>query len=221
MSLLALGLIALDLLISDSAKAALAYVTIAGLAGTAVLVVLISRTPGVSFYDTLTVDPLSTLFQLLVLGAAAVVTLSSVDYLRRRSQYQGEFYALLVFATLGAVFLAGGNELITIYVAIELTSISQYVMAAFLKGDNKSSEAGIKYLLLGALSSAVLLYGIALLFGATGTTTLPGIRDALAGAPISSVALLGVAFLIAGFGFKMAVVPFQLWIPDVYEGAPT
>jgi NADH-quinone oxidoreductase subunit N len=221
MAILALGLIVTDLVISDKAKAALAYVTIAGLAVAAVLVVFVSSTPGVSFSSTLSVDPLSTLFQLVILAAAAVVVLSSVDYMRRRSRYQGEFYALLTFATLGAMFLAGSNELITIYVAIELTSISQYVLAGFLKGDNKSSEAGIKYLLLGALSSAVLLYGIALLFGATGTTTLPGIRDALTGGPISSVALLGIAFLIAGFGFKMAVVPFQLWVPDVYEGAPT
>ena len=221
MAVLALGLIVADLVVGDKATTALAYLTIAGLAVAAVLVLLISRTPGRSFSDTLNVDPLSTLFQLVVLAAAAVVVLSSIDYLRRRSPYQGEFYTLLVFATLGAMFLAAGNELITIYVAIELTSISQYVMVAFLKGNNRSSEAGLKYLLLGALSSAVLLYGIALLFGATGTTTLPGIRDALASGPISPVALLGVAFLIAGFGFKMAVVPFQLWIPDVYEGAPT
>ena len=103
-----------------------------------------------------------------------MVILSSVDYMRRRTKYQGEFYALIIFATLGAMFLAGSNELITIYVAIELTSISQYILAGFLKGDHRSSEAGLKYLLLGALSSAVLLYGIALLFGATGTTTLPG-----------------------------------------------
>jgi NADH-quinone oxidoreductase subunit N len=221
MAILALVLVVVDLFTSDKAKTALAYLAVVGLAVPAVLVVLVSRSPGVSFSDTFAVDPLSTLFQLIVLAAAAIVILSSVDFMRRRSQYQGEFYALIIFATLGAMFLASSNELVTIYVAIELTSISQYILAGFLKGDQKSSEAGIKYLLLGALSSAVLLYGIALLFGATGTTTLPGIHDALTAGGPSPVAMLGVAFLIAGFGFKMAVVPFQLWVPDVYQGAPT
>ena len=221
MSIWVVALVVLDLFLSDKSKSALAYVTIAGLAVTAILVGIVAGGPGTSFSGTLVVDPLSTVFQFIVLAAAAIVVLSSVDFMRRRTKYPGEFYALIVFATLGAMFLAGSNELITIYVAIELTSISQYILAGFLKGDHRSSEAGLKYLLLGALSSAVLLYGIALLFGATGTTSLPEIRQALAADPHGPVALLGVAFLIAGFGFKMAVVPFQLWVPDVYQGAPT
>lgn len=221
MGMLALVLVVADLLTSDKQKTWLAYVAVVGLVVTAGLVLVISRTPGVSFTDSLAVDPLSTLFQLIVLASAAIVILSSIDYLRRRSRYQGEFYALIVFATLGAMFLAGGNELITLYVAIELTSIAQYVLAGFIKGDPRSGEAGIKYLLLGALSSAVLLYGITMLYGATGTTTLPGIRQSLSTGAPSPVALLGVALLIAGFGFKIAVVPFQMWVPDVYQGAPT
>jgi NADH-quinone oxidoreductase subunit N len=221
MAILALTLVVVDLFISDKAKPGLAYLAIAGLVIAGIRVVLLGGSAATSFSNTLVADPLSEVFQLLVLGAAAIVILSSVDYMRRRTRYLGEFYALIVFATLGAMFLAASNELITIYVAIELTSISQYVLAGFLKGDHRSSEAGMKYLLLGALSSAVLLYGIALLYGATGSTTLPEIRQVLAGNPYGPVGLLGVAFLIAGFGFKMAVVPFQLWIPDVYQGAPT
>jgi NADH-quinone oxidoreductase subunit N len=221
LAVLAVVLLVADLLTSDKAKSWLAYLAVAGLVVSAALVLIVGQTPGVSFAGTLAVDALSTVFQLIALAAAAIVILSSIDYLRRRSRYQGEFYALVLFATLGAMFLASGNELITLYVAIELTSISQYVLAGFLKGEQRSSEAGLKYLLLGALSSAVLLYGIALLYGATGTTFLRDVAKALSIGQPSPMALLGVALLIAGFGFKMAVVPFQMWVPDVYQGAPT
>jgi NADH-quinone oxidoreductase subunit N len=221
MAILALVLVIADLLTSDKEKSWIAYLGVVGLIVPAALLVVVGRTPGISFADTLAVDPLSLLFQWIFLMSAAVVLLSSVDYVRRRSRYQGEFYALVIFATLGAMFMAAGNELITLYVALELTSITQYVLAGYLKGDAQSSEAGMKYLLLGALSSAVVLYGIALIYGATGTTTLPGIKAALSvGAP-TPVALLGLVFLIAGFGFKIAVVPFQMYLPDVYQGAPT
>ena len=144
MGALALLLVVADLLTSDKNKTWLAYLAVLGLIVPAALVVTISRAPAVSFSDSLAVDALSTLFQLIVIASAAVVILSSIDYMRRRSRYQGEFYALVIFAALGAMFLASGNELITLYVAIELTSISQYVLAGFLKGEQQSSEAGLK-----------------------------------------------------------------------------
>lgn len=217
---LALILVVADLLTSDKGKSFLPYLAVAGLIIPAIFVALIARSPESSFAGTLVVDPLATVFQWIFLVSASLVILSSIDYVRRRTPYPGEFYALLLFATLGAMFLASGNELITLYVALELTSVSQYILAGFLKGDRASSEAGIKYLLLGAISSAVLLYGIALIYGATGTTGLPGIRDALGGGT-SLVARVGMVFLLAGFGFKVAIVPFQFWVPDVYQGAPT
>lgn len=218
---LGLVLVVADLLTSDKSKVWLAYLAVVGLIVPAAGVWLASRAPGASFFGTLVVDPLATVFQGIFLVSLALVILASIDYVHRRTRYPGEFYALLLFATLGAMFLASGNELITLYVALELTSISQYILAGFLKGDSASSEAGIKYLLLGALSSAVLLYGIVLIYGATGTTGLPGIRDALASETTSPIALAGMVFLLAGFGFKVAMVPFQLWVPDVYQGAPT
>src|SRR5579883_401842 len=220
MAALAIVLVVLDLVVSDKAKSRLGYVAVLGLAITAALVAVVGRTPGQSFFGTVTVDPLSVLFQYVFLLSAALVILSSIDYTRRRSRYQGEFYALIIFATLGAMFLASSTELITLYIALELMSISQFILTGFLKNDAASSEAGMKYLLLGALSSAVLLYGLALLYGATGVTTLTGIRDALASGP-SQLALMGVGLLIAGFGFKLVVVPFQMYVPDVYQGAPT
>jgi NADH-quinone oxidoreductase subunit N len=221
MAILAIVLVCLDLVVSDKAKSRLGYVAVLGLGITAVLVAMVGQTPGQSFFGTVSVDPLSVLFQYIFLLSAALVILSSIDYIRRRTRYQGEFYALIVFATLGAMFLASSTELITLYVALELMSISQFILAGFLKDNAESSEAGVKYLLLGALSSAVLLYGLALLYGSTGVTTLSGIRDALSGGQPSQVALLGLALLVAGFGFKMVVVPFQMYVPDVYQGAPT
>lgn len=221
LAILAIVLIGLDLIVSDKAKARLAFVAIVGLGVTAGLVAVVGTRPVESFFGTLRVDALSVFFQEIFLFSAALVILSSIDYLRRRSRYQGEFYVLIVFATLGATFLASSVELVTLYVALELMSISQFILAGFLKNDRASSEAGLKYLLLGALSSAVLLYGLALLYGATGVTTLAGIRAAFAGGAVSPLAALGMALLIAGFGFKLVVVPFQMYVPDVYQGAPT
>lgn len=221
LAVLALAIVAADLLVSDKSKSVLGYLAAIGLVIPAILVAVVGRTPGVSFSQTLVVDPLSTFFQFIFLFTAALVLLSSVDYIHRRSRYPGEFFATVLFATLGAMFLASGNELITLYVALELMSISQYILAGFIKGDKESAEAGMKYLLLGALSSAVLLYGIALIYAATGTTTLAGIRAGLTAGPPSALAIVGMVLIVAGFGFKVSAVPFQMWVPDVYQGAPT
>jgi NADH-quinone oxidoreductase subunit N len=221
MAVLAVGLICLDLLVSDKARHWLGYVAVIGqliAAGTAVMV---GRERATSFFGTFALDPLATLVQVVLLLTAALVTLSAIDYMRRRTRYQGEFYALIVFATLGAMFLVSANELITLYVALELTSICQIILAGFLKDDARSAEAGLKYLLVGALSSAVLLYGLAIVYGATGVTGLVDIGRALASGSAPRIAFVGIALLVAGFGFKMVVVPFQMYVPDVYEGAPT
>ena len=221
MAILALVLVVADLFTSDKAKTWLGYLAVIGLIIPAILVTIVGQTPGQSFFGTFTVDPLSVVFQWLLLLCAALVMLSSIDYIRRRTRYQGEYYALVVFATLGAMLLVSSTEFITLFIALELMSICQYILAGFIKGNHESSEAGLKYLLLGAVSSAVLLYGMALVYGATGTTTLVGIRDALSNGSPPAIAMLGLALLVAGFGFKVAIVPFQMWIPDVYQGAPT
>ncbi len=221
MAVLALVLVVADLFTSDKAKSWLGYLAVIGLIIPTILVAVVGQTPGQSFFGTLTVDPLSVVFQWLLLLSAALVILPSIDYMRRRSRYQGEYYALIIFATLGGMLLVSSTELITLFVSLELMSICLYIMAGFIKGDHHSSEAGMKYLLLGAVSSAVLLYGLALLYGTTGTTTLVGIHDALAKSSPPAIGMLGLALLIAGFGFKIAIVPFQMWIPDVYQGAPT
>ncbi|GAI13609.1 unnamed protein product, partial [marine sediment metagenome] len=177
------------------------------------------------FNNMLAVDNFALFFKLLFLAIAALVILASVDYVSKFARFQGEYYALVLLSTLGMMLMAATAELIAIYVALELTSISLYILAGFLK-DPKSTEASLKYLLLGAVASAVLLYGMALVFGFTGETHLGEIARTIQAMPpqallASPALILGIVLLVAGFGFKIAAVPFHMWVPDVYEGAPT
>ena len=177
------------------------------------------------FNNMLAVDNFALFFKFVFLGVSFLIILASADYVSKLARFQGEYYALILLATLGMMLMAATTELISVYVALELTSISLYALVGFLK-DKKSTEASLKYLLLGAVSSGVLLYGMALVFGFTGKTQLGEIAQVIqAMSPqalsASPAILLGIVMLIAGFGFKIAAVPFQMWVPDVYEGAPT
>jgi NADH-quinone oxidoreductase subunit N len=177
------------------------------------------------FNNMLAVDNFALFFKLLFLVIAALVILASVDYVKKFSRFQGEYYALVLLSALGMMLMAATAELISIYIALELVSISLYALSGFLK-DPKSTEASLKYLLLGAVASAVLLFGMALVFGFTGKTQLGEIAGVIQGLSLSGVLaspglVLGIVLMIAGFGFKIAAVPFHMWVPDVYEGAPT
>ncbi len=176
---------------------------------------------------TLSIDKFSLFFNFLILAAVGLVVLVSTDYVRRMERLQGEFFGLLLLSATGMMLLAGASELITMYIALELITLPLAALAAFLP-NGRSSEAGMKFLIIGALSSALMLYGMALIYGFTGSTRLEEIAVALsasasAGAfPFGSLAvLLAVVLLLVGFGFKMSAAPFQMWVPDVYEGAPT
>ena len=178
-----------------------------------------------AFNKMIAIDQFGLFFKLLILAALALVVLASNKYVLKFDKFQGEYYAVLMLSAIGLMLLVSATNLITIYVSLELSSISLYVLVSFLK-DKTSSEAGLKYLILGAVASAILLYGMALTFGLTGNTGLTAIADYFkalpAGAAASSPLLLtGLVLIIAGFGFKIASVPFQMWVPDVYEGAPT
>jgi len=182
-------------------------------------------TPAAIFNNMLVADNFALFFKLLFLGIAALVILSSNDYVARFSRFQGEYYALVLLSALGMMLMAATTELISIYIALELSSIALYALVGFLK-DSKSTEASLKYLLLGALSSAVLLFGMALVFGFTGKTQLGDIARVLGAMSAQTVIaspglLLGMVLITAGFGFKIAAIPFHMWVPDVYEGAPT
>lgn len=215
-------LIAVDLVLPAARRAWLGYLAAALLIIPLAMVVGMMGSPAEStFGGALVVDQMAIFFKMLFLIAAGVVLLSSVQYVRRVAIAPAEYYALVLFSTAGMMFLAGTRELISIYVALELTSIALYILAGFVRGDPKSGEAGIKYLLLGALSSAGLLYGMALLYGLSGSTMLDQIANALRSTGASPAAVLALVFVLVGFGFKIAAVPFHMWAPDVYEGAPT
>lgn len=220
----ALGIILLDLYVKQ--KGLLVVISLAGLvAALAVSIVFWDRTDNVLFGGMLRIDQLSVAFNVLLCGATGLVILASRDYVSKFDRFQGEYYALLLLSVVGMMFMAASRDLISIYVSLEATSISLYALTAFLK-NRKSIEASMKYLILGAVASGILLFGMALTFGVTGgETNIDGIRTALAGSGIgyadNPALLLGIVFLIGGFAFKIASVPMQMWVPDVYEGAPT
>lgn len=224
LAVFAIVVILLDLVVPR--KGLLAGVSIAGIAAAAGFsVVMWGMSPQAIFGNMLAVDSFALFFKLLFLGIAALVILASTDYVSRFARFQGEYHALVLLSCLGMMLMAATMELISIYVALELTSISLYILVGFLK-DARSSEASLKYLLLGAVASAMLLYGMALVFGVTGETRLGEIAaviQALApdGILANPALILGIVLLVAGFGFKIAAVPFHMWVPDVYEGAPT
>ena len=177
------------------------------------------------FGGRIAVDNYALFFQVVILGIAALIILATTDYASKLSQYKGEYFALILTSALGLTVMAGGADLLTIYIGLELASISLYALSGFLK-EQKSSESSLKYLLLGAIASSVLLYGMALVFGLTGTTNLVqisrSVQGIFAGGLSSNPALLlGIVLMAAGFGFKIAAAPFHMWVPDVYEGAPT
>lgn len=159
----------------------------------------------------------------LFVGGAGLTVLVSFSYLERELLVAPEYYILLIFATLGMMLMAAGEDLMVIFLGLEVMSVAVYVLAAFDRRSPRSAEAGLKYFLLGAFASGFLLYGIALIYGATGTTnlTLIGVQAELAGGTPSIMLLAGLALLLVGFAFKVAAVPFHMWAPDVYDGAPT
>ncbi len=209
---------------------ALMVFSLLGPAGAAVwaLTLLLRDQRGFAFASSMVLDDFSFFFIFLFAAIVAAVILSAQDYTRRFAGNEPEFVALLLIATGAMMLLASSRDLVLIFISLEVTSVSQYIMAA-LNRDERSSEAGLKYLLLGATASAVILYGMALLFGLTGTTRLvappgePSIAAVVAdrGSEMKAGLVMALVFLIGGLGFKTAVVPFQMWVPDVYEGAPT
>jgi len=172
------------------------------------------------FAESIVVDPFSSYFKFLFLGSSFLTLLMSRRFLERSSYTGGEFSALILFATVGMMFMASGTDLITLYIGLELMALSTYVLAGYFKGEVKSNEAGLKYFVLGGMSSGVLLYGLSLIYGTSGSTNIAVIAAKL-GADPSKLAMLGIVFVSAGLFFKVAAAPFHVWVPDVYEGAPT
>jgi len=221
--LLGLGLLVLlvDLVLPQGRKAAVGLVAVVGLLLALIPAAsMVSWQPRTVLFGTYAVDGFAVFFKIIAIVATALVILSATDSIGAQTRFEGEFYALLVFTGLGLMLMAAATDLILLALAIEFVSLASYVLAGFLKADPKSNEAGIKYFLFGATASAVMFYGFSLVYGLTGTTNLYAIAQRLAAAPASTL-YLALALMLAGFGFKISMVPFHQWTPDVYEGAPT
>ena len=205
----------------NSSRAAVVSLMVLGIAGYAVWQ---ARDVKRSLFEGMLIhDGFTVFFTTMFLGVCAVAVLFSWDYVKRMRINQAEYYALLLSATLGMILMSASNDLIVIFLGLELMSLALYVLVGFQRNRLDSNEAAMKYFLLGAFASGFLLYGIALLYGATGTTTLGTMAAFLAGSPLLSNPLLiaGSMLLLVGFAFKVAAVPFHMWTPDAYEGAPT
>jgi len=174
-----------------------------------------------AFQGSFIVDSFARVMKLLTLTGAAAALLMSIDYWRGHGQLKFEFPVLVLLATTGMMMMISANDLISLYVGLELQSLALYVIAAFDRDSAKSSEAGLKYFVLGALSSGMLLYGASLIYGFTGSTSFATIAEAVQPSGNNLGLIFGLVFLMAGFAFKISAVPFHMWTPDVYEGAPT
>ncbi|HEX2135863.1 MAG TPA: NADH-quinone oxidoreductase subunit NuoN, partial [Microvirga sp.] len=196
---------------------------VAALALLAVALVAVLMLPGVrteALAGSFVVDGFAKFMKVLTLIGAGAGFILSVDYLRREGIDRFEFPILIVLSTIGMLMVISSNDLIALYLGLELLSLSSYVIAAFHRDDVRSTEAGLKYFVLGALSSGMLLYGASLVYGFTGTVSFPAIAEQLQGEASPGV-IFGLVFVAAGIAFKISAVPFHMWTPDVYEGSPT
>ena len=215
-------LMLLDLVPPRHRREHMAFVGLAGVAVALVATVLLWSSDAKGFQGMVVLDNFA-LFLTLVIGyATGLVLLLSIDYVQRRGMESGEFYILVLFAATGMVIMAGANDLIVVFLGLETMSLALYVLAGIFRTRMEAGEASMKYFLLGAFASGFFLYGIALIYGATGSTNLNRIGAAVAtGAGRDPLLLIGFGLLLVGFGFKISAVPFHMWTADVYEGAPT
>jgi len=220
----ALMVLLLDFFVDKDSKSLLGWFSLAGIviAAFATFRLMGAGVSGSFFSGTFNLDPFSIFFKFVFFIACGLGILVSINYLKSQNIHRGEYYSLMLFATSGMMLMASAADLITLYLGLELMAMSIYILAGFMRHDNRSNEAAIKYLLLGAFSSGIMLYGMSLLYGITGTTNLSEILAFLRTADLNNpVIYLAMIMLVVSFGFKVAAVPFHMWVPDVYEGAPT
>jgi len=190
--------------------------TVAGLAATWYM----SQFPGLAFSEMVKVDSFAVFFHTLVIAIAAVVILTSFEYMAVQKIRAGEYYALILFSVVGMGLMSSAVELVLIFIALEISSISTYILAGFRRHEASSAESSLKYFLLGSFATAFFLYGVALMFGATGSTNIDLISRKLQSGPVEVLVYVATALMFVGLGFKVAAAPFHIWTPDVYEGAP-
>jgi NADH-quinone oxidoreductase subunit N len=179
-----------------------------------------AQSPGLAFSNMVRVDSFSVFFHFLVIAIAAVVILSSFEYMAVQRIRAGEYYALILFGVVGMALMSSAIELVLIFIALEISSISTYILAGFRRNEASSAESSLKYFLLGSFATAFFLYGVAMIFGATGSTNIDVISQKLQSGPVQVLVFVAMALMFVGLGFKVAAAPFHIWTPDVYEGAP-
>jgi NADH-quinone oxidoreductase subunit N len=213
-------LLIFDLMVKT--KRRLGYIALIGVAVSGAFLFQLRNVQYFAYGGSLVIDPLATLFKIIFLVAAALSIAISLRYLDIERENHGEYYALILFATMGMMFMAGATDLATLYIGLETMAISTYILVGFLRSNQRSNEASMKYFLLGAFSSGILLYGMSLLYGIAGSTRFADIAEALSRRPITDpISLMAMITLSAGMFFKVAAVPFHQWTPDAYEGAPS
>jgi len=222
LALAAMALLMLGVFRGNSATRLVAWLSVAALAVALVMVLAAPTGPTVTFSGMFIVDDFARFMKVLVLVGSGLAIVMSLGYIRHQNIERFEYPVLIVLATLGMTMMISANDLIALYIGLELQSLALYVLAAFRRDSTRSSEAGLKYFVLGALASGMLLYGCSLIYGFSGTTSFEALAAGLNGPGSPATGLIvGLVFVIAGLAFKVSAVPFHMWTPDVYEGAPT
>ena len=221
LSIFGMAIMVLDPLVDErSSQKLLGVIALTGSVAAIAATLCQSQFYGPGFWGMVNVDSFSTFFHFLITAITTVVILSSYQYMEVQQIRAGEYYALILLGAVGMCLMSSAVELVLIFIALEISSISTYVLAGFRRRAAISSEASLKYFLLGSFATAFFLYGVALMFGATGSTSISVISQALRSGPIPVLACAGIALMFVGLGFKVAAAPFHVWTPDVYEGAP-
>lgn len=197
------------------------WLSLVGLAAALILSLVQLPTTGTAFSDMIATGGYASFFSAVFATAGLLTVMLSKSYIKKQGIEHGEYYAILLFAIVGMMLMAAATDLVTLFLGLELMSLSFYILAGFVRRRNESNEAALKYFLLGAFATGFLLYGIALLYGSVGTTHIPSIVGKAGMLASSTMFLIGCGLLLIGFAFKIAAVPFHMWVPDVYEGSPT
>ncbi len=221
LSVFGIVIMVLDPLVDEEkSQKLLGYIGLGGAVAGLLATWYMAQYPGLAFSSMVKVDSFSVFFHVLVIGIAAVVILSSFEYMAVQRIRAGEYYALILFGVVGMALMSSAVELVLIFIALEISSISTYILTGFRRNEASSSESSLKYFLLGSFATAFFLYGVALMFGATGSTNIDLISQKLRAGPVELLVYMAMALMFVGLGFKVAAAPFHIWTPDVYEGAP-
>ncbi|HEX4785670.1 MAG TPA: NADH-quinone oxidoreductase subunit N [Candidatus Sulfotelmatobacter sp.] len=221
LSVFGIVVMVLDPLVDEEkSQKLLGYIALGGTVAGLLATWYMARSPGMAFSNMVKVDDFSVFFHFVIIAIAAVVILSSFEYMAVQRIRAGEYYALILLGVVGMALMSSAVELVLIFIALEISSISTYILTGFRRNEASSSESSLKYFLLGSFATAFFLYGVALMFGATGSTNIDVISQKLQAGPVELLVYMAMSLMLVGLGFKVAAAPFHVWTPDVYEGAP-